>query len=317
RRLFSEDEDPCAETDLWGCQAILVKLYIDFSNQLFDMSLTFLNELAANLGNLQAGDSGTFNTGDGVMIHFSKTSETQWDFLAVTELGTCLDMSVNDNNYTMKVGFSNDPDNTENIASLELQVSYVNDTNWIVNSSMIGGQCSSDDVQAPERIKVIMSRSGSQYTGKAMLYSPRWAYFSSDPTCASAIDDDHSMTLYTDFVANDSAAKAKVYMMKRNVADLSSIGTYAMANLCDFYYDNFGQDNSANCVSLLNTAGWDPTDYANPFCTTGTQAGDTNWSDDCTGTDATIAAAAYGSAALWATPSAYYQQTITLRTALD
>ncbi|MCP4756416.1 MAG: hypothetical protein GY866_36595 [Proteobacteria bacterium] len=315
RRLFSEDEDPCAETDLWGCQAILVKLYIDFSNQLFDMSILFLNEMATHLGQLENGQSGTANTGDGVTIHYSKISDNQWDMLAVTALGTFLDMSVNENSYTFKVNFSNNVENTENLSTLELQVSYINDTNWIVNSIIMGSGCDPDDERAPERIKVIMSRSGNLYTGKAMLYSPRWAYFNPDPTCASVIDDDHSLNLYTDFVANDAAAKVKVYMMKRNVSDLDSMDVlYSMADICSSYWDNFNLfANAAECENDTNFT----TLYPNPFCTTGTQEGETNWGDDCTGTNSTIQAAEYGADNLWATPSNYYQQTVTLRTSLD
>ena len=313
--MADDSGDPCEGTDLFGCQSRLLKMYISMSKDIFDNATSFISEVGSHLGSIPDGDSGVVTAEDGTVIHYDKVSATDWDFLAVTSLGTFFDLSINGNVYALKMDSSNSNDaEDDEIVQLSLVISYTDESNWSLTSIIAGFECNAEDVRAPERIKMIISRSGDIYTGKAMLYSPRWAYFDPDPTCSSTVDDNHSMSLYTDYVANDAAGKVKVYMMKRNVADISSIVNYPMSSLCDIFYENFGASDAAQCLAWLSGGDMSPVQYPNPFCTTGPDQA--TWESDCTGVDATVQATDYGPSTDWTAPATLYTEEITLRSSL-
>ncbi len=319
--LYADNGDPCEGTDLYGCQSRLLKLYIWHSKFLFMASALYLKVLALHVGHLPDGSNGTIITNDGVTIKYSKVSNTEFDFLALTSSGAFLDAHIAGGEYTLKLDNNNSPESNGDQSRLEVEASYTNDTTWTVTSTIINDVCDVSDVRAPNRIRVIMSRDSSLYTGKAMLYSPRWAYFNPDPTCSSPIDDDHTMNLYTDFVAESSAAKVNVYMMKRDVSAETFIGeidtssdAYSMGNLCNSYYANFnlGFGDAAACDSTFNFS----TTYPNPFCTTSPFVPPV-WGSDCNGINNTVRDALFGSTADWSAPDMFYTETISLRTEIN
>lgn len=314
--LYAGDDDPCTGTDLFGCQPRLVKLYVANSKYMFDATTAFLTVFSRHLGLIPDGESGVVNMSDGSSLHFSKTSASDWSILSTNSAGTFLDFSASSGGYNMKMDFSKNPDTTEDdIGVFEIDVDYTSATSWSVEVTIIGQECNSDDVRAPERIRILINYDGAFSTGKAMLYSPRWAVFGTEPTCSTTVTDSTALALYTDFVAHNTAAKAKVYMMKRTVSDMSSMDPYDMNNLCDTYYDNFGQANAANCeAAFLIWAGLNMDDYPNPFCTTGPDHAD--WGSNCLGTAANVAVTAYGSSSDWTLPSAFYSEVISLRSTL-
>lgn len=318
---MSGGEDPCADTDLFGCQPRLLKLYLKMSREMFRGARQFMREIGRHLGQLNNGANGVVTEDDGTTIHYSKISARQWDVLAITPEGAFFDVSINEQVYTLKIDMANDPESIDDFAKIEIIVNYSDRSNWKLTSTISNNQCNADDVRAPAQIRMIISKASGIHSGKAMLYSPRWAFFNPDPICASTPDDDHSMMLYTDFVAKRAAAKVKVYMMKRNIADLSSMESlYPMNKMCDHYWSNFNFpgiiDNAAQCYSTFATY-WDQplTAYPNPFCTTGPN--NATWGSDCNGVDDTIRDLPFGPGSDWTVPATFYQQTIVLRNALN
>jgi len=318
---LASDDDPCANTDLFGCQPRLLKLYLKMSKEMFRGARQFMRAIGRHLGKLKKGASGIVTEDDGTTIHYSKVSARQCDVLAITPEGAFFDVSINERVYTLKIDMANDPDSDDDFAKIEIIVDYSNRSNWKVTSTISNNQCNADDVRAPGQIRMIVSKTAGIHTGKAMLYSPLWAFFNPDPTCASTTDDDHSMMLYTDFVAKRAAAKVKVYMMKRNISDLSSMDSlYPMNKMCDHYWSNFNLsgtiDDATDCYNTFATY-WDQplTAYPNPFCTTGPN--NATWGSDCDGINDTIRDSSFGPTSDWTVPSTFYQQTITLRNNLD
>ncbi len=314
----SGSEDPCEGTDLFGCQPRLVKLYLSLTKEMFDGSIDMLEELSDGLGQIEDGASGV-ELVDNKTLHYSKTSSTIWSLLFEGDSGVFVDIAANDGVYTIKLDMAKMPpeDNVDgDQVQLEIEVDYTSDTIWGVQLTMIDPECNPDDPQAPQKIRILMDRNAAIYTGKAMLYSPRWAYFSEgEPTCASAADDARGMNLYTDFVANNTAAKVKVHMMKRTVSDVSNLDPYAMNNMCNSYFGEVGAADAAACVTAFLGEGWDLTSYPNPFCTTGPN--DVDWGTNCVGTADNIAIHEYGSADDWMPPSTFYQYNITFRSSLN
>ena len=312
--LRASSDDPCEGTDLFGCQPRLVKLYLRTSRSFFRSARQFISEMGTNLGQLVDGSSGVANMSDGTTIHYSKVSATEWEVLAVTSGGTFFDVSILGNVYTLKIDNNNRPETTGDSSKLEIVVNYTDNSNWQVTSTILGSSCNDSDPQAPERIRVIIAKANGMHTGKAMLYSPRWAYFQGNSSCALDIEDDYTMDLYTDFVASSSAAKAKVYMMKRTVSEVADIANYPMSAMCDVYFANFGFGDATSCSTLFAAFGFDLSSYPNPFCTTGRNHAD--WGSDCSDVDTTISSASFSASSNWTAPAAFYLEAITLRSSL-
>ena len=51
--------------------------------------------------------------------------------------------------------------------------------------------------------------------------------------CSALATDDSAMNIYTSFVADETAVRAKVYMMGRAVNNVSTIETYALGRVCE------------------------------------------------------------------------------------
>ncbi|MBT4290829.1 MAG: hypothetical protein HOD92_26170 [Deltaproteobacteria bacterium] len=92
---MASSDDPCADTDLFGCQPRLLKLYLKMSRELFRATRLFMREIGRHLGQLKNGASGIVTEGDGTTIHYSKISARQWDVLAITPDGAFFDVSIN------------------------------------------------------------------------------------------------------------------------------------------------------------------------------------------------------------------------------
>ncbi len=293
----SGGEDPCAEaTDLYDCQPILLRLYLDMAHMFLDMTQQIVSEIGTGLGSVADGTSGT-ETIEGETVHYSKDSATNFSLLMEGAAGPVAYFDVNETVYTLKMDLDNLEEAGDASGQLEIVVNYGSETSWSILIFIAGMDCDSSDPRAPERIHINVSRSADFWTGKAMFYNGRW--LEDAVSCSTAETDARSINFYTDFVANEVAARASVYMMSRSKSDLSDIA-------------NFGMDNFS--INFSSTPGNTST-YQNPFCNPATTL-DALWNNDCASLDAAVAAQSYGSATDWILPSEFYLRTITLPSSL-
>lgn len=294
---YAEGEDPCAESeDLYDCQPVLLRMYLAMAQDFLDMTKDIVEEIGLNLGELPDGSQGIESI-EGETIHYSKESSSNFSIILEGTTGPMAYFDIAETVYTLQMDLDNLEEAGDASGKLEIVVNYESETSWSIDIFILGMDCDASDPRAPERIYIQVTRSGDFWIGKAMFYNGRW--LADTASCEIEESDENSINFYTDFVANEIAARASVYMMSRSKNDLSDIENFGM----DQFSINFSQQDD-------NTS-----DYQNPFCNPASTL-DALWNDDCSSIDSSVGSTDYGPSSDWILPSDFYQQTITLPSSL-
>lgn len=289
-QIHAAESGPCTgvEGGFIGCQPVLLRLYINLSKTLFNSSRQAIAEVSTYLGDLKGG-SGSVQDGS-ITFYYNKTSGSKYSVLGKNAQGAAfMYITVSENNYTVKMDFGNLPqemqdqgDSSPSGSKFEMAFSYTAETAWNLTATMAGMACQADDVSAPGTLRLMISRSGSLWKGKAMMYNPRFNQNSCDVTPT----DETGMCIYTDYVADDVAGKANVFVMHPTVADVNEItdASYGISTLC------------TTSPSVCNSQS-----LKNPFCNpTQTMIG--LWDNTCTDNSSAVSESAFGAATEWTTP---------------
>ncbi|MGK5084691.1 hypothetical protein WDW37_15460 [Bdellovibrionota bacterium FG-1] len=299
----AQSGNPCAPfsgpTALFDCQPVLLRLYIDMSKQFLDMATLLITDVGKKLGSLADGATGSVENG-AQTIFYSRTSATQYSALIKEGANPVAYLSAVGNVYTLQFDFSkmSSIDGTPP-SQMEFKLTYTDANTWSIVTTGLGSACSPDDVRAPRQFKILMSKANGLWNGKAMLYNGVWATGVGgglDPTCSTVDSDAASMALYTDFVGDQTAAKANIYMMKRTI---SSVAAYTpLKDFCTTY-------GIAGCATWFTSA-----NFSNSFCNLGTTVIAT-WNDSCASQSPAVAAASFGPASDWVVPADFSNTSIT------
>ena len=299
---FCSDQSDC----LYQCQPVLLRLYVNMAKQFLDMTIEIISQISSHLVAAPIG-SGSVSEGD-MTWSYNKTSDTVLSFLGVNGNNPAFYVNINDNEYTIKANLS-EMDDTDETSLIEINVTYTDENNWTVEGMFTGIECDDNDVRAPEIFRVKMIKDDDLWKGKAMLYSGRWA--AASPTCSTASSDAISMNFFTDFVGNDTAAKASVYMMQSDDdlgADYVNIGNFDMSDLC------------TSCPGLgiyggQDCSGWFD-GYPNPFCNESSNI-EALWGNTCSSLTAAVSEADYSQTSDWSyTPTEFKNLEITIPSSL-
>ncbi|MGK5088451.1 hypothetical protein WDW86_12905 [Bdellovibrionota bacterium FG-2] len=277
------------------------------------MTAQVVDNVGTNLTGIADGASGTA-TDNGQVISYSKTTATKYSVLVKNSAGVpYLYVDMDGANFNLKMAFDGMPADAGAVGSapvagtFQFSGTYTDETHWSVTAYMAGMECSSTDVAAPGSVMIKMAREGTLWKGKAMMYNPRWV--GQGLTCSTTPSDSTGITMYTDFVANDAAAKAKVFLMSRAETSLADIDSFSFPNLLATYSANPGlQDMFGQAGSLAA--------YANPFCNSAASLTSATWNSDCTGVDSAIAAASFMAATEWIAPKTFSESTLTIPSSL-
>lgn len=303
----SAQADPCAGvTDFAICQSNLIREYLKIGKQTVDSISQMAGSIGTALGQIADGNSGTSTDGK---ITWNKTSSTVWSVMARSTVAgnPYAYFSINGGTYTLKVDANNAT--TPETKQIEATITFTSSADWTVDVFFGNDLCSSTDVGAPSRAHLKLAKANGLWTGKAMLYMPRWQSPGTTLTCATPAGQPASeITMYTDFVGNDTSTKAALYLMPatENTANLTTIGSFDLADFCT----NFG----TSCDGTGEPPSAGITAYANPWCTTGAGTNPT-WGNDCTSNTA-VSAASFSSNTLWTTPANLKTKTVTVPTTL-
>lgn len=292
------DENPCTGTNgLIDCQPNLLKLYLSVSKDQLGMVKQIVSEIGTNLGQLDDGASGTVSE-TGMTINYSKTDSDTWSVTLINNVSsnTAAYVSVDGSAYTLEIDFSEADDDSASVGKYQALVNFTNGNTWDLTATMVGAACSDDDVRAPQNVKIRMEKASGLWKGKAMLYHPRWAEFSPDPTCSSTPSDTNGLNMFSDYVGDNTVAKMNVYMLKRTRA-ANEITAHPLSDICSEY---------AICSS--GSIGVEtPASYPNSACILASN-GDATWNTDCS-TEAPasdVSSASFGSSSDWIAPSDFY-----------
>ncbi|GIL18446.1 MAG: hypothetical protein BroJett040_21970 [Oligoflexia bacterium] len=293
---------PCGTASFFDCQAILVRLYLTMAKQFVDMTNQVIAGVGSGLGQLADGASGSAASGDGYTFHYNKTDANNFAILGIKDSSSQpgIYLNVSSTVYTLKVDTAQ-MDSNGSTAKVSAVINYTDASTWSIDMMIDNPTCDANDVEAPSKIKIKLSKASGLWTGKAMMYHPRWAN-AGTPTCATTPSASTSVALYTDFVGNDSAAKASVYLIPVDQAG-TTYSSYGLDNFCN----NFGSVCSGGMSGVM-------TNYPNPFCAT--SSGST-FNSTCSSVDATVAAASYSAASNWTAPATYVSESVTLPSSLS
>ena len=302
----SAQADPCAGvTDFAICQSNLIRAYIQISKQTVDAVSTIVNSVGQALGQIPDGNTGTSSDGK---ITWNKTSESVWSVLArsVVAGNPYAYLSISGSTYTLKIDANNAE--TPKAEQIEVVVTFNSAADWVVDVFFRNEVCDTTEVGKPSKAHIKLTKASGLWTGKAMLYSPRWTSPGATALTCGATAGTSDIAMYTDFVGNDTSTKAALYMMlsTENTTNLTTIGNFDLADFCSTFPASCGGGGQPTAGALAA--------YPNNWCTTG--AG-TNplWGNNCT-TNTAVSAASFSSNTLWTTPLDLKAKNVSLPTSL-
>jgi hypothetical protein len=261
--------------------------------------------VGTGLGKLADGASGTHTEGTDT-IDYNKTSDTDFSILYKKNSKAGLYLKVKGNVYTLQMDV-NAVDPTQAAASIQVDVTFTDANTWTVTTFFYNSTCSTAKPNDPNRIKVVIGKASGLWTGKAMLYMPHLR--EATPSCSTTESDTTGAVYYTDFAADDTAAKAHIYFMKRTRLASEISDTYSMTHV----ETELGVDVDASTTQTALTG------VENQVCmtpTTATFSTGTSAGAQCTPASTAVSAASYGASTDWTSPSSFYGATVTLPSAL-
>lgn len=307
-------QGPCTGYSFASCQPVLLQLYMAMAKMQLDMIITMVSQVGTAIGDIPDGTSSNASEG-GMSISFSKTSNTNFQILGGDGTNSGMYLSVNGSSYTLQSDFSaldiGEADAPTG-GKLETVISYTDSDNWSLNTKMIDMPCDPTDVAAPQNIVIKITKANGVWTGKAMMYHPRWI---GSNTCATTPADNISINIYTDFVADDLVAKANVYMGQSSVDWSAAVKTdYEVTDLCS----NYGGALGGSCVN--DFMGGNAASVTVPFCNPAS-TNEAIWNTGaayttCLTTSSTVQNASFGSSSDWINMNALKSETVTLPTSL-
>lgn len=295
--------DPCqGVTDFAICQSNLIREYLKIGKNTVDTLAELAGAIGGALGQVPDGNAGTSEDGK---ISWSKTSSSVWSILSRGTLSQSeAYFSVNDTTYTLKIDQSVDVADPSPMQA-EATVTYTDENNWSVDVFFSNTDCSATDVGAPSKVQIKVARTNGLWTGKAMLYAPRFEAPGETVTCGTSAGT-HEIAMYTDFVGNDTSTKAALYLIPAATASLATIGNFDLMDFCT----NF----ASYCGGAGEPTGGFLASYPNNWCTTGPGTNPT-WGDNCT-SNTDVSGASFSNSTDWVMPNALKVKTTTLPTSL-
>ncbi len=296
--------DPCEGLNLYTCQPVLLRLYYQLAEDLLNASQQIIASVAPFVDEaIVTATPITIPVQDGnesFSVSYTK-SEGAFQVLAVDSQNVpFLYISSDGTTSTIRVDIASLADDATASGTFESTFDYTNANTWSLHVLMADSACNNDDPRAPERIKLVVDKANGLWTGKAQLYNPAW--LKEAPTC---VDWDtalaaESMNIFTEFVGDNTAAKANVYFMTREVIDFA---------------ENNDNDAAYGLAALCQTFGGCAPEVTNPFCNLSTDL-TALWNDDCSAVSTNVGAADFGPFSDWSPPAQFYQDEVTLPSSL-
>jgi hypothetical protein len=209
--------------------------------------------------------------------------------------------SVNNGVYTLKVDKNFDEEEPAD-QQIEAIVTYVSAASWTVDVFFGNNVCDPAKPKDPSKAHIILSKGSGLWTGKAMLYVPRWeAPGTTVSSCSPSSPAE--VTLYTDFVGNDASTKAALYIYPATEAAMGTVANFDIPDFCTNFATSCDGGLGELTPSIVD-------DYPNNWCTTGAGTAPT-WGNNCT-SNSVVSAASYSNASLWTPPVSLKNKSVSL-----
>lgn len=288
--------NPCEDTEgFFDCQPVLLKLYLSIVQDMVDSTAQILGKSEEYVSKLSVGAEGEEAVSGSkflAKIEYKVSSAEEYTLLLHSKKGSFVYLDVDKSEkvktYDLYFNAANAPD-SDQAGVVHATIEFESKTSFTADVSMTGMKCNDDDVRAPNKIRIKVTRDDDVWNGKAMLYHPRFQS-SDDDTCDLEISDATEMLMYTDFAGNDDNSSGSLYLLPSNVDDVDNITDYPASSFCS----NF----SSSCSGGKGFGDPNPvSSYGNPFCAT---SDDAQWNADCSD----VTTDDYSAKSMWITPEA-------------
>lgn len=303
------NSNPCEGTSgFFDCQPRLLKHFLSIGKQIVSMVSKIMSRMEPILSTLEIGSTGSLtpdSAEDITKVEYNIESASKYSLLFHTSAGVFLHLLIDGLTYTMKVNIDRAPaSKNEQGASGQLHaiISYTASDEFNIDIKLANRICQANDVRAPQNLAINIKKNQQAWQGKAMLYMPRWLFAGNSVSCDTPTTDNLAITLYSDFVGDDTNTTAAIYLAPRTKTD-TDFTTFSASNFCTNFNNlcsngyGFGDSNPIS-------------NYTNNFCVTSSTS---TWGQSCTtSTNSLISEGTFSDASLWIAPSELVNQDVTI-----
>jgi hypothetical protein len=293
-----EGENPCEGLGLIACQPNLLKVYLANAQRSVGTVQNFLSQISSAMSRISVPGEGSINVpmnGQTMTILYKATTRTKYSLLFKNVSTPILSFKADDKHYvmTMRTGKNGSSDPAQQFVMV-IDISYQSPEEFHVETKFHQMPCTTDDTRAPNNYVSVIDVADGVWKGKAMMMSYTWLGGSGDsgPLCS----DDPStsgMSIYTDFVADDSYASASLYMMPWDVATVEALVASPVRAFCTTF--------SGKCSDGV-AFGSSISSLGSIFCIS-RASGAASWTGPCTSSSsADVASGSFGDASDWIVP---------------
>lgn len=318
-RASVEDEDICAGLNIIECQPRLIRAYIMSGKGAVALTHMVVLSVARDLSNAPNNSTGVINLPEkNLRVEYNKRTVLDFDFLLSQGSIPVGRVSANADVYTIQfdLGVLEKDKPGSRGGKIEISVDYNKSSDWTSQVTVSNLLCNPNKPDDPETARISVNRKDGVWKGRSIFYNGIAAAYSAQKSCDTLPSDDTGLVTYTDFVADSKAAKAAIYVMKRNETSTTDIQNFGFNLLCTNYPDL--------CQNLATALSSTPQavdaflgQMTNPYCVVrGSPA--VTWNSDCRSQSAAVADSPFisdltGSLA-WVSPLDFYQLEVSIPT---
>jgi len=294
-RSSSARSRACAETDpdpfynFLRCQPHFLRSYLTQIGYFISEAYDFADEIEPTLASAADGTSGSLNLEAGETVQWTKTNASTFSF-SILKDGTLRAKITYDAGNVVVVldGQLISDARARGIGTVRLDVTYRSNAEWRASAFLAGITCNPSDLNSPERMRFEVELAGGLWKAKVMTYHPR----RSQDTCSTTPTDSTAMNVFTDYVGDEKATRASVYLMGREVSSLTSMANYELKKFCSNYTTFCGGGSTVYAADI-------------PLCLTSSGASP-QFGNDCATISPAVSSAGYLDSNLWLLPSAFH-----------
>lgn len=316
-RLDSNTKDICAGVEFIECQPRLIRAYLQIGREGVYSTQRLVSGIARSLSGVQDGTSGEFrDDAKNVRITYSKRSAVDFDVLMFEGNVPAGRISAKSGVYNIQFDMGIvDKDKPGNLGGkMDIQVNYVDRTNWDSQITITGIGCNPAKPEDPETARLHVTRKGDVWHAQSMFYNGLAGYYAGAKSCSVKGNDTTGLVIYTDLVADSTAAKAALYLLRRNEQSVAQLQNYGINSYCQNYPDL--------CQSLATAIGQSASNVSthftglkNNYCV---HRGNSQvfWNNDCNNVSATIASTPLSQNSQFLSPFDFYRLNVVIPNSL-
>lgn len=286
----NQNDDICAGVDFIECQPRLIRAYLQMGREGVYTTQKMVADVARGLSGVGNNSSGEFRSNEnGYSISYNKRSSTDFDFLILENNVSVGRVSAQNGNYNVQFDLNvidkNKPDS--NGGKVDIQVKFTDSTHWESQITFTGLKCNVNKPDDPETARIFVVRKGDIWTAQSGFYNGIGAQYNGTKSCSTPASDTTGVVIYTNLVADRTAAKAAMYLMRRNEQSVAQLQNFGINSYCQNYPDL--------CQSLASATGQSTSAVTmflgalqNPYCVHRGNA-QVFWNSDCSNVSAAVA----------------------------